>query len=103
MTKYRHRELAIMATTLIISSFMIVVYDIHTTKNAKRISYLWLTLILIGQLMSFTYGILNGIPEAYIPTSLIATGLLYVLYIKIQYAEEVAIEEDLIKKKILNE
>ena len=103
MTKYRHRELAIMATILIISSFIVVVYDIHTTKNASKISYLWLFFIITAQLLSFTYSILNNIPETYIPTMLIIMGLLYVLYIKIQYAEEVAIEEDLIKKKILND
>jgi uncharacterized protein with PQ loop repeat len=103
MTKYNHRELAIAATILIIASFVVVIYDIHKTKNATRMSYLWLGLIIIGQLLSLVYDILNNMPEAYIPVIFIIIGLLYVLYIKIQYAEEVAIEEDLIKKKILNE
>ena len=103
MTKYKHRELAIIASIIGFSSFSIFIYNIHTTKNATRMPYLWLFLIITAQLLSLTFGILNNMPHSYIPTTLITMGLLYVLYIKIQYSEDVAVEEELIKKKILHD
>jgi hypothetical protein len=103
MTKYKHKELAIMASIIGFTSFLIFIYGIHTTKNATRLPYPWLFLLITSQLLSLTYGILNNMPEAYIPTSLVTSGLLYVLYIKIQYSEDVRVEEELIKKKILHD
>jgi len=103
MTKYKHRELAILASIIGFFSFMIFIYGIHITKNATRMPYLWLFFIITAQLLSLTFSILNNMPEAYIPASLVTIGLLYVLYIKIQYSEDVTIEEELIKKKILHD
>jgi hypothetical protein len=101
MTK--HNELTMIAGILTITAFSLFVYKVHITKITDQLTYLWIFLILIAQLLLFIYGRINHIFGIYIPALIIFSGILYVFYIKSVYTDSTRIETELKEKGIIKE
>ena len=77
-------------------SFSSLVQRIHSTYNTDSLPWAWISINICAQLLSFTYGILNGAYGIFIPNTLFIIGLSYILYIKLfkkKKAEEPKKEE----------
>ena len=101
MTK--HNELTMIAGILTITAFSLFVYKVHITKITDQLTYLWIFLVLIAQLLLFIYGKINHIFGIYIPALIIFSGILYILYIKSIYTDANRIEKELKQKGIIKE
>jgi hypothetical protein len=101
MTK--HNELTMIAGILTITAFSFFVYRVHITKITNHLTYLWIFLILLAQLLLFIYGQINHIFGIYIPAVIMFSGLLYIFYIKTVYSENYFIEKELKEKDILKD
>ena len=101
MTKYN--ELTMIAGILTITAFSLFVYRVHITKITNHLTYLWIFLILLAQLLLFIYGRINHIFGIYIPALIMFSGLLYIFYIKTVYSENYLIEKELKEKEILKD
>lgn len=85
------RNYALLATSSLmfnVFSFGSLVLHIHTTK--ETISFNWYYLIgnLIAQILLIIYGLENKAPEIYGPTLILICGLLYIIFIKLNYVEK---------------
>ena len=101
MTK--HNELTMIAGILTITAFSLFVYKVHITKITDHLTYVWIFLVLIAQLLLFIYGKINHIFGIYIPALIMFSGLLYIFYIKTVYTENYLIEKKLKEKDILKD
>ena len=99
----KHNELTMIAGILTITAFSLFVYKVHVTKITDQLTYLWIFLILIAQLLLFIYGRINHIFGIYIPALIIFSGILYVFYIKSVYTDSTRIETELKEKGIIKE
>jgi hypothetical protein len=97
----QHDELALMSGILAITAFSFLVYNTHVTKNTNHLTFLWLFLLLVAQILMFSYGKINHIQGLYVPASLYILGLMYILYIKVIYKETNKIEAELKNKNII--
>jgi small neutral amino acid transporter SnatA (MarC family) len=101
MTKYN--ELTLIAGFCNITAFSLLVYQVHITKITNHLTYMWIFLFLISQLLLFIYGQINHIFGIYIPALIMFSGLLYIFYIKTVYTENYLIEKELKEKDILKD
>ena len=101
MTK--HNELTMIAGILTITAFSLFVYKVHITKITDHLTYVWIFLVLIAQLLLFIYGKINHIFGIYIPALIIFSGILYIFYIKSVYTDSSRIETELKEKGIIKE
>ena len=86
---------------LLLISFSMFLYGVHTTKYTKNLSYTYVFTVLLGQFLLFVYGILNDLKPMYTSATIVLLGIIYVLYIKLFYEIEDAIETELKDKDIL--
>ena len=101
MTK--HNELTMIAGFCNIAAFSLLVYQVHITKITNHLTYMWIFLFLISQLLLFIYGQINHIFGIYIPALIMFSGLLYIFYTKTVYTENYLIEKKLKEKDILKD
>ncbi len=99
MNKY-HNILSFGLFSLLIA-FSMSFYRVHTTKDTKHLSYIYFIMAIVGQFSLLVYGILNNFKPMYISSTIILLGIIYMLNIKLTYAEEDAIEKELKDKDIL--
>jgi len=66
-------------------SFSTLVQKIYTTHNTSSLPWMWVIANLTAQLLSFTYGIINGAYGIFIPNFIFLMGLSYILYVKINH------------------
>jgi hypothetical protein len=90
------RKYALLATISLmfnVFSFGSLILHVHTTK--ETISFNWYYLIgnLIAQILLIIYGVTNKAPEIYGPTLILICGLLYIIFIKLNYVEKEKIKE----------
>jgi predicted neutral ceramidase superfamily lipid hydrolase len=97
----QHEELTLISGILAITAFSFLVYNTHVTKSTSHLTFLWLFLLLVAQVLMFTYGKINHIQGLYVPASLYILGLMYILYIKVIYKETNKIEAELKNKNII--
>jgi hypothetical protein len=101
MTK--NKELTLIAGICTITAFSLLVYRVHITKITNHLTYLWIFLVLIAQLLLYFFGRINHIFGIYVPSVIMFSGILYILYVKITYTDSNRIEDELKEKDILKE
>lgn len=101
MTK--HKELTLIAGFCTITAFSLLVYRVHITKITNHLTYLWIFLVLIAQIMLYVFGRINHIFGIYVPSVIMFSGVIYILYVKLIYTDSNRIEDELKEKDILKE
>lgn len=96
----KYRIIGILAGILLVLAFGHLVFRVHHTKDAQHLTYNWVFLILIGQLLYGFYGYVNHLYGIIIPSICITTGVLYILYIKIVHERNESIIDELTNKEI---
>jgi hypothetical protein len=71
------------------------------TKETEHLSLIWIFLVLTAQSLLVVYGFINDSFKNYVPASILILGVLYVLYIKLNYSNTNMIEDELRTKNIL--
>ena len=98
---FKHEELALMSGALALLAFSFLVYNVHITKSADHLSFIWIFLVIIAQSLMYAYGKINKVHGLYIPATVYILGLAYILYVKTIYKETNKIEEELKDKNII--
>jgi uncharacterized protein with PQ loop repeat len=101
MERPKYQIIAFISGIFTLIAFTNLVSRVHFTKYTEHLSYIWIASILTAQSLLFIYGIINNSYGIYIPASILVVGILYILYIKLNYEMNNKIEDDLIKKDIL--
>jgi hypothetical protein len=94
------RKYALLATISLmfnVVSFSSLIYNIHLTKDTSSFNWLYLMGNIMAQLLLIIYGLSNKAPEIYGPTMLLIIGLLYIIFIKINYTDD----DELMKLDVL--
>jgi hypothetical protein len=85
MNKYA--LLATISLMFNVFSFGSLILHIHKTKETQSFNWLYLMGNIMAQILLIIYGIANKAPEIYGPTILLMCGLLYIIFIKINYTK----------------
>jgi hypothetical protein len=85
MNKYA--LLATISLMFNVFSFGSLILHIHKTKETQSFNWLYLMGNVMAQILLIIYGIANKAPEIYGPTILLICGLLYIIFIKINYTK----------------
>ena len=97
----KYQLLAIISGILTILGFSNLIINVHTTKNTKHLTFIWLFLIFLSQILLIVYGILNNIHVIYFQALILVIGLLYILYVKLKYEVNNDVETELKIKDII--
>ena len=82
----------LMATTAVLlnfSSFSSLLYNVMTTHNTSTLPYIWFYTNIGAQVLMIIYALINGAYGIYIPTFILLIGLIYMLFIKMFYENDV--------------
>jgi len=82
----------LMATTAVLlnfSSFSSLLYNVMTTHNTTTLPYVWFYTNIGAQVLMIVYALINGAYGIYIPTFFLLLGLIYMLFIKMFYENDV--------------
>ncbi len=90
-----------MAGLLMLLAFSNLVLRIHFSKETEHLTFVWILLVLIAQILLVIYGYMNKAYGIYIPAILFIVGVLYILHVKLNYGINKTIENDLKTKNIL--
>jgi len=60
-----------------------------TTHNTTTLPYVWFYTNIGAQVLMIVYALINGAYGIYIPTSILLIGLIYMLFIKMFYENDV--------------
>lgn len=101
MVNSKYQIIIIISGILTILGFSNLVLKVHTTKETEHLSFIWIFLILSAQSLLILYGILNNSYGIYFPSVVLIFGILYILYIKLNYEGNKSIEDELKKKDII--
>jgi 4-hydroxybenzoate polyprenyltransferase len=55
------------------------------TKKTDHLTFTWIFLALTAQILLCTYGLINKVYGIYVPAATLSIGILYILYIKLNY------------------
>lgn len=80
-------------------SFSTLLQKIYETHNTSSLPWTWIVFNITAQILSFTYGIINGAYGIFIPNTLFLSGLSYILYVKLTYKPKEKIEEVKVDEK----
>lgn len=97
----KYEILPLIATFFILIAFSSIVLKVHMTKKTENLTYIWIILIGLAQVLLIAYGIINNYNIIYITSILILIGILYIFYNKIIYEETEKVEIYLQNKDIL--
>lgn len=84
----KYRLLATSSLMFNVFSFFSLVLNIYKTKNTSSFNWIYLFGNIIAQILLLIYGFANNAPEIYGPTILLFIGLIYIVYIKINYKDD---------------
>jgi hypothetical protein len=86
-----------------LTAFYFIVYNTHITKLTEHISVVWISVMLIAQILSFIYATINDLDWDRLMSFAFIIGVSYILYIKLKYEmhKDIDIELALKKKNIL--
>lgn len=101
MENSKYQFILIISGILTILGFSNLVFKVHVTKETEHLTFTWIFLILSAQLLLCLYSILNNSYNMYFPSVILIFGLLYILYIKLNYQVNMSVENDLKIKNIL--
>ena len=97
----KYQILTAVSGMLAILAFSSVVLRVHMTKETDNLTFTWIFLVLMSQMLLYIYGLINNVYGIYVPAASLCLGILYILYIKINYDNGNKIEESLKAKNIL--
>ena len=97
----KYQFIAVISGILTILAFSHLVHRVYTTKQTEHLTFTWIVLVLTSQSLFVIYGILNNSYGIYLPPIIIITGLLYILYVKLNYEKNSYIENELKLKNII--
>jgi uncharacterized protein with PQ loop repeat len=101
MEKPKYQIIAFISGVFTLIAFSTLVSRIHFTKNTDNLTYTWIASVLTAQSLLVIYGIINNSYGIYIPASILVVGILYILYVKMNYEKNELIENELVEKDIL--
>ena len=81
----KYEALVGVAGILGLVSFSTLVQKIYDTHNTTSLPWIWLAMNMTAQILSFTYGVANSAYGIFIPNILFFSGLVYILYVKINH------------------
>jgi hypothetical protein len=99
----KHPYILYLSKILILTAFYFIVYNTHITKITKHISVIWIFVMLIAQILSFIYAIINDLAWDRVMSFAFIIGISYIIHIKLKYEmhKDIDIELALKKKNIL--
>lgn len=101
MEPRKYPIIEIIAGILTVVAFISVVLQVYITKQTEHLTFIWIILIFISQLLLLIYGIINNKYRIYLPSLIVIIGLLYILKIKQNNLINRKIEKELKQKNIL--
>jgi uncharacterized protein with PQ loop repeat len=101
MDQSKYQIIAVLSGILTIAAFSSLVIRVHITKITEHLTFIWIFLVLIAQILLVIYGIINNSYGIYIPAAILVLGVSYILYIKLNYDNGNKVEHDLKEKNIL--
>lgn len=101
MDNSKYQFIIIISGILTILGFSNLVFKVHSTKETEHLTFTWIFLILSAQVLLILYGILNNSYGMYFPSVILIFGLVYILYIKLNYEVNMSVENDLKNKNII--
>ena len=69
-------------------SFSTLVQKIYDTHNTTSLPWTWVVANITAQILSFSYGLINGAYGIFIPNFIFLLGLSYIFYVKITHKEK---------------
>jgi uncharacterized protein with PQ loop repeat len=69
-------------------SFSTLVQKIYDTHNTSSLPWTWVVANITAQILSFSYGLINGAYGIFIPNFIFLLGLSYIFYIKLTHKEK---------------
>lgn len=97
----KYQIIAVISSILTILAFSHLIFNVYITKETEHLSLIWIFLVLTAQSLLVVYGLINDSLKNYVPASILILGVLYVLYIKLNYSNTNLIEDELRTKNIL--
>jgi len=85
----KYELLATAAVLLNFSSFSSLLYNVMKTHNTTTLPYVWFYTNIGAQVLMIIYALINGAYGIYIPTFVLLIGLVYMLFIKMFYENDV--------------
>ena len=101
MDNQKYQIIAVISVILTIIAFSSLVLRVHMTKESEHLTFTWIFLVLISQSLLVIYGVINNSYGIYVPAVILLIGVLYILYIKLNYDNVKRIEDELKSKNIL--
>lgn len=101
MEPRKYPIIKIIAGILTVVAFISVVLQVYITKQTEHLTFTWIILFFISQLLLLIYGIINNKYRIYLPSLILIIGLLYILKIKQNNLINRKIEKELKQKNIL--
>lgn len=96
----KYEFLPAIAGILGLVSFSSLLKNIHDTHNTTTLTWTWIMVNILGQVLVLAYGYANKAPGLYGPTIVFILGLFYILYIKF-YTEDLPTTEKAVEKKVV--
>ena len=81
----KYQIIAVISSILTILAFSHLIFNVHMTKETEHLSLIWIFLVLTAQSLLVVYGVINNSYGIYVPASILLIGVLYILYIKLNY------------------
>ena len=97
----KYQFIAIISGILSILGFSHLVFRVYNTNETTHLTFIWIFLILLSQILLMIYGILNNSYGIYLPPIILICGLLFILYVKLTYETTANIESKLKSKNII--
>ena len=69
-------------------SFSTLVQKIYDTHNTSSLPWTWVVANITAQILSFSYGLINGAYGIFIPNFIFLMGLSYIFYVKLTHKEK---------------
>ena len=81
----KYQIIAVISGIFSILAFSSLVLRVHMTKETDHLTFTWIFLALTAQILLCTYGLINNVYGIYVPAACLSAGILYILYIKLNY------------------
>jgi len=69
-------------------SFSTLIQKIYDTHNTTSLPWTWVVANITAQILSFSYGLINGAYGIFIPNFIFLMGLSYIFYVKLTHKEK---------------
>jgi hypothetical protein len=98
MYHLKYQMIYVISGILIILGFSHLVFNVY---NTKQFTFTWIFLMLLVQPLLIMYGVLNNVYGIYLLSIILIIGILYILYVKLNYDINDDVETELKIKNII--